>query len=296
MRNHTLPKGAITALVTPFNEDGSVNFAKMEEMIEDQINKGIDGLLILGTTGESPTLSHHEDDEVVECALAKVNGRVPVIVGSGSNSTQTMLHKSLKYEEMGADALLLISPYYNKANEQGMIRHFTTVADQVHIPCILYNIPGRTGCNISVSAMEELSKHPNIKGVKEASGNLSYAMDLAHLLNDDFVMYSGNDDIIVPMMAAGASGVISVLSNIAPAETHEMTQAFLDGDLEKARAMQIAYLPVIHALFSEVNPIPVKKALNLQGRAVGGYRLPLYEMDEKKAEHLAKVMDEAGLL
>lgn len=210
-----LPKGSIVALITPFHEDGTVNFKKLVELIEWHIAHKTDGILVLGTTGESSTMSHEEDDAVVACAIATANNRIPIIVGAGSNSTQTQLEKALKYQNMGADGLLLISPYYNKANEEGMVQHFKKVADCVHIPIILYNIPGRTGCSISLKAVERLSKHPMIQGIKEASGNMSYATDVARLLNDDFVMYSGNDDIIVPMMSLGASGVISVFADLS---------------------------------------------------------------------------------
>ena len=213
-------KGSIVALITPFHEDGSVNFEKLKELCEWHIQNATDALLILGTTGESSTMTHEEDDAVVKCVLSCVQGRVPVIVGSGSNCTQTMIEKSVKYANMGADALLVISPYYNKTNTQGMIQHFTAVADAVNKPLILYNVPGRTGCSISEEAIRILSKHPNIVGIKEASGNISYAANIARYLSDDFVMYSGNDDMIVPMLSLGASGVISVLANVVPKQTH----------------------------------------------------------------------------
>ena len=281
-----LPKGSIVALITPFHEDGTINFEKLKELIEWHIANKTDGILILGTTGESPTLTHEEDDDVVACAIECANHRIPIIVGAGSNSTQTQLEKSLKYEKMGADGLLLISPYYNKANDEGMIRHFTTVADQVHIPIILYNIPGRTGCTISLNALKQLSKHPMIQGIKEASGDISYATNAATLLNDDFVMYSGNDDIIVPMMALGSSGVISVLADVLPKTTHDIVFNCLNGNYKTAQQLQLDNLDLIHDLFMEVNPIPVKEALNMLGFHVGKYRLPLYEMSE---DHKAKL-------
>ena len=288
-------KGSIVALVTPFHEDGTVNFEKLGELLDWHIENSTDGLLILGTSGESSTMSHEEDDAVALYTIERVNHRVPVIVGAGSNCTQTAMEKSLKYQNMGADALLLISPYYNKANTQGMIRHFTTVADAMHIPIILYNVPGRTGCHIDEKAVEVLSKHPNICGIKEASGNISYATNIARYLNDDFVMYSGNDDMITSMMALGASGVISVLANCLPKETHEIVQDYLDGNVKSSLEKQLKYLDFIHALFIEVNPIPVKQALNYMGKDVGGYRLPLCEMDEKNALHLKSVMEDLGL-
>ncbi|MDO4664292.1 MAG: 4-hydroxy-tetrahydrodipicolinate synthase [Erysipelotrichaceae bacterium] len=281
-----LPKGSIVALITPFHEDGSVNFEKLKELIEWHIANKTDGILILGTTGESSTMTHEEDDDVVACAIECANHRIPIIVGAGSNSTQTQLEKSLKYEKMGADGLLLISPYYNKANDEGMVLHFTTVADQVHIPIILYNIPGRTGCTISLNALKQLSKHPMIQGIKEASGNLSYATNVATLLNDDFVMYSGNDDIIVPMMALGSSGVISVLADVLPETTHDIVAKCLNGNYPAALQLQLDNLDLIHDLFMEVNPIPVKEALNMMGMNVGKYRLPLCEMS---ADHKAKL-------
>lgn len=291
-----LPKGSIVALITPFHEDGTINFEKLKELIEWHIANQTDGILILGTTGESPTLSHEEDDEVVACAIECANHRIPIIVGAGSNSTQTQLEKSLKYEKMGADGLLLISPYYNKANDEGMIRHFTTVADQVHIPIILYNIPGRTGCTISLNALKQLSKHPMIQGIKEASGDISYATNVATLLNDDFVMYSGNDDIIVPMMALGSSGVISVLADVLPKTTHDIVFNCLNGNYKAAQQLQLDNLDLIHDLFMEVNPIPVKEALNMMGFHVGKYRLPLYEMSEDHKAKLEATLKARGLI
>lgn len=291
-----LPKGSIVALITPFHEDGTINFEKLKELIEWHIVNKTDGILILGTTGESPTLTHEEDDDVVACAIECANHRIPIIVGAGSNSTQTQLEKSLKYEKMGADGLLLISPYYNKANDEGMIRHFTTVADQVHIPIILYNIPGRTGCTISLNALKQLSKHPMIQGIKEASGDISYATNVATLLNDDFVMYSGNDDIIVPMMALGSSGVISVLADVLPKTTHDIVFNCLNGNYKTAQQLQLDNLDLIHDLFMEVNPIPVKEALNMMGFHVGKYRLPLYEMSEDHKAKLEATLKARGLI
>lgn len=270
--------GSFVALVTPFHGDGSVNFEKLRELVEWQIQEGTDGIVALGTTGESSTMSHEEDDAVAKCVLETVAGRVPVICGAGSNSTETQLEKSRKYADMGADGLLLITPYYVKANDEGMYRHFATVADEVDTPILLYNVPGRTGCSISPTCMKRLSAHPNIAGVKEASGNISYAADVARLISDDFVMLSGNDDMIVPILSLGGSGVISVLANVCPAATHEMVSSFLAGDIARARELQLTYLDLVHALFCEVNPIPVKEAMNQLGMAVGGYRLPLCEI------------------
>ena len=289
-------KGSIVALITPFHEDGSVNFEKLGELLEWHIANSTDGILVLGTTGESTTMIHEEDDAVVEYTMKVVNHRVPVIAGSGSNDTNTMLYKSKKYADMGVDALLAITPYYNKANEEGMIRHFTTVADAVSAPLILYNVPGRTGCSLSVSAVERLSKHPNIIGIKEASGNISYAVSISRFLSDDFVMFSGNDDMVIPILSLGGSGVISVFANTNPKECHDMVDSWFKGDQAKALEIQQKYLDYIHALFCEVNPIPVKEALNAMGKQVGGYRLPLYEMAEKNKQHLYDEMKKAGLL
>lgn len=289
-------KGSIVALITPFKEDGSVNFEKLGELLEWHVKNKTDGILILGTTGESSTMTHEEDDAVCEYTLKKINGRIPVIVGSGSNCTQTAIEKSQKYEAMGADALLVISPYYNKANEEGMIAHFTAVADAVHVPIIMYNIPGRTGCLISEHAVGVLSKHQNICGIKEASGNIAYAASIARYLNEDFAMYSGNDDIIIPMLSLGASGVISVVANILPEMTHSLVMSYLNGDIQKGLALQLEYLDVIHALFYEVNPIPVKEAMNLMGMEVGAYRLPLCPMSEANRKRLEAAMKEAELL
>jgi len=283
--------GSYVALVTPFNADGSVNFEKLRELAAWHVAEGTDGIVALGTTGESSTMSHEEDDEVVRCVLETVNGRIPVICGAGSNSTQTQLEKSRKYHDMGADGLLLITPYYNKANDEGMYRHFATVADTVDTPIILYNVPGRTGCSISPACCARLAKHPNIAGIKEASGNISYAAKIAKLIGDDFCMLSGNDDMIVPMMSLGASGVISVWANICPKQSHDLVAAYQAGDIQRARAIQLEYLDLINALFCEVNPIPVKVAMNQLGMGVGGYRLPLYEISESGRETVRRALE-----
>lgn len=289
-------QGSIVALVTPFHEDGRINFDKLEELLEWHIANHTDGILILGTTGESTTMSHEEDDSIVKFTMRVVNHRVPVIAGSGSNDTQTQIDKSMKYDRMGVDALLCITPYYNKANQRGMVYHFTKVADQVSCPIILYNVPGRTGCSLSVKAVEELSEHPRICGIKEASGDISYAVNISHLLRDDFVMFSGNDDIIVPLMSLGSSGVISVLANTNPQETHDMVSLWLQGDHKGSLALQQKYLDYIHSLFCEVNPIPVKEAMNAMGMGVGGYRLPLYPMEDANRERLYASMRKVGLI
>ena len=251
---------------------------------------------ITGTTGEYPTMSHEEDASVVEHTIKVVNGRVPVIVGSGSNCTATQVEKSIEYQNMGADALLLIAPYYNKANPEGMYRHFAETADAVHIPCILYNVPGRTGCSIPVSVVEKLSKHPNIAGIKEASGDMSYAMKIAHCIGPDFALYSGNDDITVPLMSIGGSGVISVYANVMPRMCHEIVADYLGGNQARAVENHLKYLKLMNDLFMEVNPIPVKAAMNLMGLNVGPMRLPLCEMTPEHTEALRRTLEEAGLL
>ena len=283
--------GSYVAIVTPFNPDGSVNFDKLKELVKWHLDEGTDGIVALGTTGESSTMSHEEDDDVARCVIETVNGRIPVICGAGSNSTQTQLEKSRKYHDMGADGLLLITPYYNKANDEGMYRHFATVADTVDTPIILYNVPGRTGCSISPACCARLAKHPNVAGIKEASGNISYAAKIARLLGDDFCMLSGNDDMIVPMMSLGATGVISVWANICPRQCHDLVAAYQAGDVAKAREIQLEYLDLINALFCEVNPIPVKEAMNQLGMGVGGYRLPLCEISESGRETVRRALE-----
>ena len=283
--------GSYVALVTPFQADGSVDFAKLRELVSWHLAQGTDGIVALGTTGESSTMSHEEDDEVARCIIETVNGRIPVIVGAGSNCTQTQLEKSRKYHDLGADGLLLITPYYTTANDEGMYRHFATVADAVDTPVILYNVPGRTGCAISPACCARLAKHPNIAGIKEASGNISYTAKIARLLGDTFCMFSGNDDMIVPVMSLGGCGVISVWANICPKECHELVAAFASGDVAAARAMQLQYLELINALFCEVNPIPIKEAMNQLGMNVGGYRLPLCEISDAGRETVRRALE-----
>ena len=288
-------KGSIVALVTPFHEDGSVNFEKLKELLDWHIANSTDGIIVLGTTGESSTMTHEEDDEVARVSIAHVNHRVPIIVGAGSNCTQTAVEKAVRYADMGADALLMISPYYNKANRLGMVEHFRQVADVTSCPIILYNVPGRTGCSISEDVVSELSKHPNICGIKEASGSITYAARIARYVNDDFAMYSGNDDMITSMLSLGASGVISVLANVVPKQTHDIVASWHAGDVKASRDGQLKYLDLVQALFSEVNPIPVKAAMNMMGMQVGGYRYPLCEMMPDTYARLRKVMEDYGL-
>lgn len=289
-------RGSIVAMVTPFHEDGSVNFDVLTKLLERQIAEGTDAILTLGTTGEYSTMTHEEDAAVVAHTIQVVNGRVPVIVGSGSNCTATQVEKSIEYQNMGADALLLIAPYYNKANPEGMYRHFAETADAVEIPCLLYNVPGRTGCSIPVSVVEALSRHPNIAGIKEASGDMSYAMKIAHCIGPDFALYSGNDDITIPLMSIGGSGVISVYANVMPAMCHQITADYLEGRQAQALANHLNYLKLMNDLFLEVNPIPVKSALNMMGLNAGPMRLPLCEMSAEHQAVLQASLKEAGLL
>ncbi|MCI8909366.1 MAG: 4-hydroxy-tetrahydrodipicolinate synthase [Oscillibacter sp.] len=289
-------QGSIVAMITPFHQDGSVHFEVLTELLERQIAAGTDAILTLGTTGEYPTMTHEEDASVVAHTIRVVNGRVPVMVGSGSNCTATQIEKSIQYQDMGADALLLIAPYYNKANPEGMYRHFAETADKVHIPCILYNVPGRTGCSIPVSVVEKLSRHPNIAGIKEASGDMSYIMKLARFAGPDFALYSGNDDITIPLLSVGGSGVISVFANVMPAMCHQITTDFLNGRQAQAVENHLKYLTLMNDLFLEVNPIPVKTAMNMMGLNVGPMRMPLCEMSEANAATLRRSLEEAGLL
>ena len=287
--------GSIVALVTPFNQDGSTDFVRLRELVDWHTENKTDALLVLGTTGETASTSLEEDIKTLDCVLTQAAGRVPVIAGSGSNSSEMQKHKSVIYSEMGAAALLCISPYYVKTNEEGMYRHFMMSADAASAHIILYNVPGRTGCKISPEVVRRLSVHPNVMGIKEASGDMSYAMEVARHLSDDFVMYSGNDDITVPLLSVGASGVISVWANIMPSEVHDMVMDYLEGREEQARRTQLRYLDLINALFMEVNPIPVKEAMNLMGLRAGSYRMPMYPMAPENRAKLAKIMREAGL-
>ncbi len=273
--------GSFVALVTPFDKDGKINYLKIAELIDFHKNNGTDGIVLLGTTGEAPTITEDEAEKMILFAIDKA-GEMPLIIGCGSNDTHAATEKSRKYEALGAKALLVLTPYYNKANDIGMIRHFMSIADAVDIPIIIYNVPSRTGCSVSVSALEVLREHENIIGIKEASGDMSYFMRISRLIRDDFSVFCGNDDIAVPMVAAGACGVISVLANICPAEVSRMISLARSGDFAAASEIQRKYLPLIGALFSEPNPIPVKAAMNRLGFDVGPCRLPLCEMSEAK--------------
>ena len=287
--------GAATAIVTPF-KNGAIDYESFGKIIEAQIAGGIDAIVVAGTTGEAATLTHEEHCECIKYTVEKVAGRVPVIAGTGSNDTAYGIELSKYACEVGADALLLVTPYYNKANPKGLIKNFLDTADATDKPIILYNVPSRTGCNISLPVYRELAKHERIVAVKEASGNLSAIAELFDECGDYFDIYSGNDDQIVPMMSLGGKGVISVLSNILPKETHDMCQYCLDGNFSEAAKMQLKYLKLINTLFCEVNPIPVKTAMSLLGACDIEMRLPLYEMDDANREKLISVMKAYSLL
>ena len=288
--------GAAVAIVTPMNADTSVNYEKLDNLIEYQIKNSTDAIVICGTTGEASTLSHEEHIDVIRHCIETVGHRVPVIAGTGSNSTETAIYLSKEAEAAGADAVLLVTPYYNKATQNGLYEHFKDTADAISIPCILYNVPSRTGCNILPETAVRLARDvKNIVAIKEASGNISQIAKLAQLSNGCIDIYSGNDDQIVPIMSLGGLGVISVLSNVAPQQTHDLCQACLDGDYKKAANMQFDALPLIDSLFSEVNPIPVKHALNVMGFEVGPLRKPLTEMEEKNAKLLEENMKKYGI-
>lgn len=288
--------GAAVAIVTPMNNDGTVNYEKLDELLEFQIKNNTDAIVICGTTGEASTLSHEEHIDVIRHCVKTVNKRIPVVAGTGSNSTETAIYLSKEAEKAGADAVLLVTPYYNKATQNGLYEHFKDTADAINIPCILYNVPSRTGCNILPETAVRLAKDvKNIVAIKEASGNISQITKLAQLADGCIDIYSGNDDQIVPIMSLGGIGVISVLSNVAPLQTHELCQACLDGDFKKAAKMQFEALPLIDSLFSEVNPIPVKKALNIMGFEVGPLRKPLTEMEDGHTNILKENMKTYGI-
>jgi len=291
-------EGVATALITPFCQDGSVNYAKLEELINKQIDDGVDGLVICGTTGESATLTEKEHMDVIRESVKFVNGRVPVIAGTGSNCTQTAIEMSKEAEEYGADGLLLVSPYYNKATAEGLYEHFADTANAVKIPVILYNIAGRTGINIEPETIYKLARDvKNIVAVKEASGNISQIAKIAALTKDlDFDIYSGNDDQVVALCAMGGKGVISVASHIIPKQMHDMVISFRAGDTKKALDIQNKYLSLINTLFIDVNPIPVKEAMNLLGHEVGGFRKPLTPMSDVHRDILKNELVKAGLL
>lgn len=290
-------RGAGVALVTPFHEDGSVNYEKLAELVEEQIAGGTDAIIACGTTGEAATMSEEEHMDVIRFIIKAVNHRIPVIAGTGSNCTATAIDLSKQAEEAGAEGVLLVTPYYNKATQSGLIQHYEAVAGAISLPCILYNVPSRTGVTIQPETMAYLYQHvENIVGVKDATGNISMITKLMSLVDENFLLYSGDDDQIVPLLSVGASGVISVLSNVAPHETHEICQKWFDGDIKGAREAQFKAYPLIKALFAEVNPIPVKAALNLMGKNVGSLRLPMTEATDSTKALLKDEMTKYGIL
>lgn len=291
----TLFKGAGTAMVTPF-ENGKVDYRRLEALLDWQIGSGIDAVITCGTTGEASTLNDKEHIETVEFTVKKTRGRVPVIAGAGSNDTHHAVYMSEKLEEKGADGLLIVTPYYNKCTEKGLIKHYIKIAESVNIPVILYSVPGRTGVNISPAVVKELHSHPNICGIKEASGNIAQVVDIAGFVSDDFALYSGNDEMIVPVLSLGGTGAISTLSNIMPSDTAKMIHLYLAGDTEQAKEMQISLKPLIDALFAEVNPIPVKAALSMMNKVLPEYRLPLCPAENKKLYEIMTLLEDYKLI
>ena len=284
-------EGAGVALVTPFQDNGEIDYNRLEELVEEQIAGGTDAIVACGTTGEASTMTHEEHLDVISYVCQVTKGRIPVIAGTGSNCTETAIYLSQEAEKRGADGILVVSPYYNKATQKGLIAHFTAVANSVKIPMIVYNIPSRTGVNIKpVTLAAMLTQVDNIVGVKEATGNISEAAELMSLTDGKLDLYSGNDDQTVPLMSLGGKGVISVLSNIAPRQTHQICQEFMSGNVKESCRLQLEAIPLIKALFCEVNPIPVKAAMNLMGKEVGPLRMPLTEMEEAHKEILKKAM------
>lgn len=291
MKNGTIFTGAGVAIITPMNPDGSINYDVLADILENQIANGTDAIITCGTTGESACLTDEEHKAVIKFTVERVNHRIPVIAGTGSNHTDYAVELSKEAENLGADALLLVTPYYNKTSQRGLVVHYETIADAVNIPIILYNVPSRTGVNISVDTFKTLAAHKNIAAIKEASGNISQIADIFAACGEELDIYSGNDDQIVPIMSLGGKGVISVLSNVAPKITHDICQACLDGDYKTGAALQLKYLDLCHALFCDVNPIPVKEAMNIIGWKAGECRLPLYKMEDAKIERVKKALE-----
>ncbi|MBD5560842.1 MAG: 4-hydroxy-tetrahydrodipicolinate synthase [Clostridia bacterium] len=287
--------GSAVALATPFTDDG-INFATLERLLEFQIEGGTDAILVLGTTGEPATMSPEEKDELLRFVFRRVDGRTPLIVGVGGNNTRAAAESAARARDMGAAAVLAVTPYYNKCSQDGLIRHFTTIADAGRLPVIVYNVPGRTAVNISAAQFSELLLHPHIEAIKEASGDISQVADMAHAAQGRGAVYSGNDDQIVPVLSLGGSGVISVAANLMPGYVHDMVDSYQNGSHETARRMQLELNPLVRALFSEVNPIPVKTALSLMGFDMGDVRLPLTPLAEDKTRELQKEMEVFGLL
>jgi len=288
--------GCAVAIVTPFLPDGSVDYESFSSLINWQIEEGIDAIVVCGTTGEASTLSDDEIIEVIDFVIKKVNGRVPVIAGAGSNDTKHCIEKMQKIQRLGVDGLLLVTPYYNKCSQDGLKKHYLACADSVNIPIILYSVPSRTGVNINPETVYELSKHKNIIGIKEASGNISQVVEIARLISKDFSIYSGNDDLVIPIMALGGKGYISVIANIAPKASHEMSKKYLDGDVKAACDIQLQMKPLIDSLFEDVNPVPVKAALHMMGKCKLEYRLPLCTPNQRIIESLNREMLAFGIL
>lgn len=288
-------RGAAVAIITPFTEDG-VNFPELGRILEDQLAHGTDAVVITGTTGESSTMTDEEHKAAIKFAVEQVRGRVPVIAGTGSNETAYAIQLSQYAEKVGADGLLLVTPYYNKCTQKGLVKHFTAIADSVDIPVVLYDVPSRTGVGIKLETYVELAKHPRIVAVKEANGDLSAIARLRHACGDSLTVYSGNDDQIVPILSLGGQGVISVLSNVVPQQTHDICQLYFDGKVQESAALQLKLIDLIDALFSEVNPIPVKTAMRLLGYAAGPLRLPLCDMEPMHVEQLKTALKAHGLL
>lgn len=292
----TIFEGAGVAIVTPFYENGDINFGKLEEYIDFQISNGTDAIIICGTTGEASTMTDDEHLECIKVAVDRTAGRVPVIAGTGSNDTRHGINLTRNAKALGADATLQVTPYYNKATQKGLVEHFTAIGKAVDLPMILYSVPSRTGVTINPQTVYELSKYDFVQGIKEATGNISTVAEIAALCGDDFPIYSGNDDQIIPILSLGGKGVISVLSNVAPKQTHDIVKLYLDGHIKEARALQLRLLPLVKALFCEVNPIPVKAALNLMGMEAGPCRLPLTTLEEAHLPGLKNALTNAGLL
>jgi 4-hydroxy-tetrahydrodipicolinate synthase len=288
--------GCGVAIVTPFLEDGSVDFERFRDLIEWQIAEGIDSIVVCGTTGEASTLDDQEHIETIRFCVNLVNGRVPVIGGAGSNDTRHGINLAQQIEKTGVDGLLLVTPYYNKCSQEGLVQHYTATANAVNIPCLLYSVPGRTGVNIEPSTVAELAKHPRIVGIKEATGNISQVAEIARLVPEDFAIYSGNDDMVIPLMSLGGVGYISVIANVAPRDSVRMSRSFLDGDIITARKLQLDMKPLIDSLFADVNPIPVKVALAMMNRCLPEFRLPLCRPNQQVNDRIKREMNAYGLL
>ncbi len=296
MRTKPVFTGSCCAIITPFDKNGDINFPALKEIVEFQVENGTDCICACGTTGEASTMNDKEHLSVIEFIVNTVNGRIPVIAGTGSNDTRHGLELCKNACELGVDGLLVVTPYYNKTSQRGLVHHYTALADSVDKPIIIYNVPGRTGCNVTPATLKTLSEHPNIAGIKEASGNMAQVVEMMSLCADKIDFYSGNDEINIPIMAMGGKGAISVLANVAPSQTHNMLKFALDGDFVNASKMQMEALDLINSLFCEVNPIPVKEGMNLLGFNAGYTRLPLFEMAPENVERLRKSMKNYGLI